>query len=107
MLEAIRSFSFILFLAAGLILEFLSVFGVNRFHYSLNRLHSASIADTIGLLCIVIACVIRSSSIAAAIKFICVYLFMLLTCPISGHLISFLVYRTDPEVEKEAKPWKR
>ena len=84
-----------------------SIVGVNRFKFSLNRLHAASINDTMGILCIVLACMVKSGINALSLKFLLVYLFMLVTCPLSGHLISLLVYRTDENISREAPPWKK
>ena len=84
-----------------------SIVGVNRFKFSLNRLHAASINDTMGILCIVLACMVKSGINALSLKFLLVYLFMLVTCPLSGHLISLLVYRTDEHISREAPPWKK
>ena len=107
MLEYIRFAFFAILLLAGLCFEIVAVIGVNRFGFSLNRLHAASIGDTMGLICIVLACVIKAGSITLALKLITVLLFMLLTCPMSSHLIALLVYRTDPSLEKEAQLWHK
>lgn len=98
-------FCALLLLAAFFLL--MSVAGVNRFKFSLNRLHAASINDTMGVLCIALACVVKCGFDALSLKFILVYLFMLLTCPLSGHLIGLLVYRTDENTGKEAPLWKK
>ena len=95
-----------LLLGAACFLLFSQV-GVNRFGFSLNRLHAASINDTMGILCIVLACTVKSGVNALTLKFLLVYLFMLITCPLSSHLISLLVYRTDENLSKEASIWKK
>ena len=107
MLEWLRFILFTLLLCAGIAFELIAIIGVNRFKFSLNRLHAASIGDTMGLMCIVLACVVKAGLSLLSLKFICVLLFMLLTCPMSGHLISLLVYRTDPQLDKEAKIWHK
>ena len=98
-------FCILLLLAAFFLL--MSLIGVNRFRFSLNRLHAASINDTMGILCIVLACIIKSGISALSFKFVLVYLFMLITCPLSSHLISLLVYRTDEAIGREAPLWKK
>ncbi len=107
MLEWVRFILFcvLLFLAACSL--FMSVLGVNRFRFSLNRLHAASINDTLGILCIVLACAVRSGLNALTLKFLLVYLFMLITCPLGSHLISLLVYRSDENLTREAELWKK
>ena len=79
---------------------------MNRFGFSLNRLHAASIGDTMGLGCIVLACAVKVGFDAVTLKFLLVYAFMLLTSPMSGHLIGLLVYRTDRSISREAGIWK-
>ena len=50
MLEWIRFALVALFFAAGLIVLFISIFGTFRFNYSLNRMHSAAMCDTLILM---------------------------------------------------------
>lgn len=107
MLEWIRFILFCALLLAAAVFLLASVAGVNRFRFSLNRLHAASINDTMGILCIVLACAVKSGLNALSLKFLLVYLFMLITCPLSGHLISLLVYRTDENISREAPLWKK
>ena len=106
MLEWIRFVLFCLLLLAGISFEAVAIIGVNRFDFSLNRLHAASIGDTMGLMCIVLACMLKAGVTLLSLKFFLVLIFMLLTCPMSGHLISLLVYRTDNSVSKEAVIWR-
>ncbi len=107
MLEWIRFVLFCLLLLAAALFLAAGLVGVNRFGFSLNRLHAASLNDTMGILMIVLACAVKSGVGFLSLKFALVYLFMLITCPLSGHLISLLVYRTDPRLEKEAEIWKK
>lgn len=106
MLEFIRFFFFTALLAAGLVCEGFAVFGVNRFGYSLNRLHPASIGDTLGMMFIVLSTAVYDGFTALSIKLLLVLAIMWLTCPLSGHLISLLVYRTDKDFETEVKTWR-
>ena len=106
MLEILQFIVFTLFLTAGLVCEVFAVVGVNRFNYSINRLHPASIGDTLGVLFIVLASVVYDGFTLLSLKLVFVVIFMWMTCPLSGHLMSLLVYRTDSRLEKEAKSWK-
>ena len=107
MLEFIRFALFALCVLAAVAAEILSVFGVNRFKYAANRLHTASIGDTLGVFFAALACIIYTGFNFLALKLVFVVVLMWLTCPISGHLISQLLYRTDPDLEKEADKWQR
>ena len=55
MLEYLRLILFAVLLVAGLFIELTALLGVNRFRFSLNRLHSAGMGDTLGLLLIGLA----------------------------------------------------
>ena len=107
MFEWIRFILFCVLLLTAACFLIMSLIGVNRFRFSLNRLHAASINDTMGVLCIVLACAVKSGVNALSLKFLLVYLFMLITCPLSSHLISLLVYRTDETILREAPIWKQ
>jgi len=105
MLEWIRFSVFTLLILIALILETMAVFGVNRFRYSLNRIHSAGIGDTLAVLCVALAAIVFTGFEWLSLKFVFLIFLMWMTSPMSGHLISLLVYRTDENLEKEAKPW--
>ena len=107
MIEWIRFVLFCLMLLAAACFLVSGLIGVNRFKFSLNRIHAASLNDTMGILCLVVACVVKAGIGDLSLKFILIYLFMLITCPLSSHLISFLVYRTDESVSREAPVWKK
>lgn len=106
MLEYIRFFFFTALLAAGLVCEGFAVFGVNRFRYSLSRLHPASIGDTMGTMFIVLSTAVYDGFTVLTVKLLLVLVLMWITCPLSGHLISLLVYRTDKDLETEVKTWR-
>lgn len=106
MLEWFRFILFCLLLLMAAVFLLMSMIGVNRFGFSLNRLHAASVNDTMGILCIALACAVKSGISALSLKFLLVYLFMLITCPVSSHLISLLIYRTDEKISLEAPIWK-
>ena len=105
MLEWIRFGAICAFLLAAIVLETLAIFGVNRFRYCLNRLHAAAIGDTLGLTCVIVAAVIYVGFEFLSLKLLFVEAFLWLTSPISGHLISYLIYKTDESLDKEAKLW--
>lgn len=106
MLEWLRLIFFTLFLAAGLLCEGLAILGVNRLKYAMNRLHPATIGDTLGVMFIVLASVVYDGFTMISLKLIFVVAFMWMTCPLSGHLMSLLIYRTDRELTEEARIWK-
>ncbi len=105
MLEYARFIAFCLLLLLGILFEITAIFGVNRMRFSLNRLHSAAIGDTMGILFVSLACVVRCGASADIFKYLAIILIMWCTSPMSSHLISLLVFRTDPDVGAEAETW--
>ncbi len=108
MLEYIRLGLFGALLLAGLFIELTAVWGVNRFRFSVNRLHAAGMGDTLGLLLIGCAAAVYAGFSAATVKIALVVAFLWITSPVCTHLIGRLVRETEEEkLEAEAKEWKR
>ena len=107
MLEYLRFALFAILLLAGLAIEITSILGVNRFHYSINRMHAAGMGDTLGLMLICLAAIVYNGLDVTALKIILVVAFFWLTAPVAGHLLGRLVSETDERFEAEAKQWKR
>ena len=106
-MKIVQYILYVALMLVGVGFEICALMGVNRFKFSLNRLHSASIGDTMGLAFILLACIVRSGLNVLSIKFAVIFIIMLVTCPMSSHVLSLLVYRTDNDIEKEAPVWKR
>ena len=66
----------------------LSVIGVFRFRFVLNRMHAAAMGDTLGIGSILIAVGILTGSLSAALKLVLILVFMFLTGPVVTHLIA-------------------
>ena len=71
-------------LIVGLMFMILAVFGVNRFHRALNRMHAAAMGDML----------MRGFSMDSLKLFLVILLFWL-AGPVSGHMISRLEAMTD------------
>ena len=82
-------------LVLGLFFEILAVFGVNRFHRALNRMHAAAMGDTFFVLLGLM--VIRGFSMDS-LKLFLVVAFFWIASPVSGHMISRLEAMTDEEL---------
>jgi len=106
MLEIIKFIVVALFLLAAVVLESFAIFGVNRFRFSLNRLHAAAIGDTLSITCVILAAIVYTGFELLSLKYFMILTLMWMTSPVSGHLISLLVVKTDDDIEKEAKVWK-
>ena len=106
MLDWIKFIVVALFLLTAVVLESFAIFGVNRFRFSLNRLHAAAIGDTLSITCVILAAIVYTGFELLSLKYFMVLTRMWMTSPVSGHLISLLVVKTDDDIEKEAKVWK-
>ena len=106
MLDWIKFIVVALFLLTAVVLESFAIFGVNRFRFSLNRLHAAAIGDTLSITCVILAAIVYTGFELLSLKYFMVLTLMWMTSPVSGHLISLLVVKTDDDIEKEAKVWK-
>ncbi|MBQ3170107.1 MAG: monovalent cation/H(+) antiporter subunit G [Clostridia bacterium] len=106
MLEIIQFVIVAMLLFAAVVLESFAIFGVNRFRFSLNRLHAAAIGDTLSMTCVILAAVVYTGFELLSLKYFMILTLMWMTSPVSGHLISLLVYKTDEKTDEEAKVWK-
>ena len=97
-LRAVLAFSC---MGIGAVFILTSVIGVFRFKFVLNRMHSAALADTCGILFFIAGLAILSGFTFTTAKLLIIIPLFWLTSPISGHLLSNLVKNTmNDEVEK-------
>lgn len=91
------------FLIAAAVIFVLSVVGVFRFRYVLNRLHASAIADTLGtLLCVIGLIVLRGFSFASA-KLILVVIALWITGPVCTNRIAAAEIDCDDEYKKQVR----
>ena len=103
-------FQFILsacFIGIGLIIIILSVLGVYRFRFVLNRMHAAAMADTLGILFIILGLMTANGFNMVLVKFLCIIAFMWIASPVSGHLITKLEYLTNDRLDRHCRFEKR
>lgn len=82
-------------LLTGLVFMVLAVFGVNRFHRALNRMHAAAMGDTLGILFVFVGLMLMRGFSMDSLKLFLVILLFWLAGPVSGHMISRLEAMTD------------
>ena len=82
-------------LVTGLVFMVLAVFGVNRFHRALNRMHAAAMGDTLGILFVFAGLILIRGFSMDSLKLFLVILFFWTAGPVSGHMISRLEAMTD------------
>ena len=88
-------------IAFGLIVFIFGVFGVYRFKFVMNRMHSAAMLDTLGLLFICLGCAIANGWNSNIFKILAVCFFLWMTSPVSSHAIAKLEYLTDDKLKDE------
>ena len=75
-----------------------AVFGVNRFHHALNRMHAAALGDTLGLLFVILGTITMRGFSMDSLKLFLVILFFWTASPVSGHMISRLEAMTNRDL---------
>ena len=103
MLDWIRFGLTAVLMLAGLFLLLTGVVGQYRFKYVLNRMHAASMGDSLGLMLVVCGLCISAPDGWVIAKFLMTALFLWLTSPTGSHLIARLemTINEHPEAEME------
>ena len=86
------------FFLAGLITLFVSIFGVFRLRYALDKLHASAITDTLVLMCFVSGCIVASGICVTSVKLIIVLIIQWLTSPLVSHMFVKSKVRTDEKL---------
>ena len=73
---------------------------VGLFDYALNRLHAASIADTLGLSLLVLAVMLAVGLRPVLWKLLLVVILQWCTSPLSGHMLAQFEYRVNQNLEQ-------
>ena len=92
----------LLFLAAGMVIFLSATIGANRFHTALNRIHSAALGDTLGILLTMIALFIWKGFCFASFKMLIIIIFFWLASPVCSHMLAQLDVETN-EASKALK----
>ncbi len=93
--EVIRFVICAVLMAAGLFVILMSVFGVFRVRFLLNRVHCASSIDTLGALLVLCSLMVASGQEIYIWKLVTVIIFLWLGSPLSSHLVSRTELLTD------------
>ncbi len=101
MLDWIRFILTAVLMLAGLFLLSIGVISQYRFHYVLNRMHAASMGDSLGLLLVLSGLCVSSNDGWLIAKFLLASLFLWLTSPTASHLIARLELTTNEHPEQE------
>ena len=101
MLEWIRFGVTAAFLLLALFVLAVGVVGQYRFRFALNRMHAASMGDSLGLPLALIGLCFASGDGWVIVKFVLVILFLWVTSPTGGHLIARLEMTTNERLADE------
>ena len=102
-MEMIRFVLAAFFLICGVACFAAAVIGMYRFHYVLNRMHTAATADTFGILLTMIGIIIWKGFGFEALKMICIIAFFWLSGPVSSHLIARMEVSVNENLEEECE----
>ncbi|MEF9878311.1 MAG: monovalent cation/H(+) antiporter subunit G [Clostridia bacterium] len=101
MLDWFRFWLTVAFMAVGLFLLTTGVVAQYRFHYVLNRMHAASMGDSLGLLLIELALCISANDGWLILKYLLVTAFLWVTSPTGSHLIARLELTSNEHPEEQ------
>ena len=103
MIEAVRFGLTAVFLLGGLAVLATGVRGLYRFRFALNRIHAASMCDTLGLLGLLVGLSISVGDGWVVLKFALTMVFLWIASPTASHLIARLeattIYHLDRNME--------
>lgn len=99
----IRAYIGAAFIILGAVAFVLSLVGVFRFKYVLNRMHASAIADTLGTLCICIGLFVIRGFCLTSVKLIIIILAMWITGPVCTNRIAAAELATSDEYKKHLK----
>lgn len=100
-LSVIRLIIGIMLILSGLFVFLFELYGIFKMKYVLNRMHSAAMGDTLGLLLSLAGLMVLSGFNYTSLKFLLIIIFFWLSSPVSSHLLAKLVMRTDDKIEKK------
>ena len=99
-LEWLRFILVALCMLGGLFTMIVAIFGLFRFDFALNRIHSAAMGDTLSLFLFVLGLVIAVGWNVVALKLVMVLVLQWLTSPLASHMLAQFEYRADDQLEE-------
>jgi multicomponent Na+:H+ antiporter subunit G len=92
-----------LLMLGGLFTLSVSVAGLFRFDFALNRIHAAAMADTLALFLFLLGVVVAVGWEAVTLKLVLVLFMQWCTSPMCSHMLSQFEYRTDPYLSEHVE----
>jgi multicomponent Na+:H+ antiporter subunit G len=88
-----------IFILAGLLVFISGVIGIFRIKYALNRLHSAAMLDSLGLLLITTGLIIIKGFSFNSLKLLLILGLFWIASPVCSHLLTALEVSTNPDLK--------
>ncbi len=102
-MEQIKLFIVAILFIAGIFMMASGVYGMFRYKYVLNRMHTAAAIDTLGLLLIMSGLVIWQGINLSSMKIVFIILFFWISGPVSSHLIARMEVSTNENLSEECE----
>lgn len=99
----IREIIAAIFIVLGVFCITVSVLGIYRFKYVLNRLHAAAITDTMGILLCQIGLFILANDFSHKIRLLLLIVLLWLASPVSTHVIAKCEILTNPKNDEKVR----
>lgn len=99
----VRDILAILLITCGLCLFIIEMYGVYRFSFILDRMHSAAIGDTLGLTSCLLGLMLLTGFSFTTAKFLLVIIFMWISSPAASHLVSRFEVDANESVTKHCR----
>lgn len=90
-------------IAGGVAMMSIAVLGVFRIRYVLNRLHSAAMGDSLGLLLVVLGLIVLYGWSLSSVKLLLILALFWLTSPVCSHLLASLEAFTNEKLKDECR----
>lgn len=103
MFETIRLLAAGLLIAAGVIAGAISILGVFRFRFVMNRMHCAAILDTLSMAGIFGGLMVATGSLSYIPKLLAALVVLWVGSPIASHLVGRMEIATDETAQEHVK----
>ncbi len=100
-MEWVRFIAAVICLIFAAVMECIAVFGVYKFKFVMNRMHSAAIGDTLGLLLGGLGLMLLEGTRWFTLKMALVIVLLWMTSTISSHVIMRMEYSIDGKAVEE------
>lgn len=107
MSETLRFVVAAVFMVLGVTAILMSVLGVFKFRFVMNRMHCAAITDTMGALCIILSLAVATGGLTNIVKLAIILCLAWVGSPISSHLVGRMELATDETIQDHVKLKKR